>query len=909
MNSGGGGFGGGAGALSFVGPGFGGGSASNTQGGGGFAAGGAIFLRSGTSMTLTDPDLTGLYTVTGGTGSGNGAGIGAGIFLGGNLTINVSGANVNDVSTTDFFGGGTGTAEVQGSLTKSGTGLLKIDGSNSYTGGTTINSGILIVNDALVSNLSALGSGPVSVLSGAYLAGGNSTGSLGSVAGSVTVAAGGAIEPGIFGNPGILTLKGGTALAANAALFIIVSNSTLGSGYSQIKALGTIDLGGCTLILTGTYSPVAGDAFTIISNQGSFPIQNTFKGLNEGAIQPKVFGTNFGAKVSYLGGAGHDVTVMIVPPSNNANLSGLTISAGTLNPTFASGTPNYTDSVPIGTSSCSITPTTADPGATLSINGVPAPSGTPTSIGLSPGTNPISIQVTAADGVTTQAYTLTVTVGTPVDVNLSALSITAGTLSPSFDPATLSYTDAAPSGTSSVSVMLTTEDPNATATVNGTPTPNGFLSSPIQVSSAESSQVNIVVTGSDGATTQMYTIIVTVANAPPVVPPLNSDNNPALINTLVSYTFTATDIDDPVLSYIFDFGDGSSVLSGTFNQGDPVTVTHTYTAYTDNVGLQVSLQVSDETNPPVIVTTQQFVPMPSSTGANVVNVALNAPPVVDPLDSLGVSVAASDGGVIQLAVDINSLTRAAYSASTDWGDTVGRSSTVTGVSPVHQFLNRGIFVAKTTATNIATQAQAGKARLTLALSSKETGDTGGTQTHAHNAGIEPRDLPNNNPAITTKSIKGKFDFSGKKPDTVTFQGTIALPAGVTMSSPYEFWIAIGNIVVKSTIVKGKGTAFSVAGVIKSLKITSKVKKGVTTVGGEPATIAVTYSSKNTVSNGFDTEGISNQSTDVTPGKGTAPRKIQVAMLLEGAPFQSVTPVNFSLTKNMDFGGMSGRSGN
>ena len=145
---------------------------------------------------------------------------------------------------------------------------------------------------------------------------------------------------------------------------------------------------------------------------------------------------------------------------------------------------------------------------------------------------------------------------------------------------------------------------------------------------------------------------------------------------------------------------------------------------------------------------------------------------------------------------------------------------------------------------------------------------------------------------------------------MTYEGTIQLPAGMDMSQPFEFWIAIGNIVVKTTVVKGKGTNPSVANVLKSLKISSKVKKGVITVGGEPATILVTYSANNTVNNGFDTEGISNKSTDVTPGSKTAaPRKIQVAMLMDGAPFQTVAPVDFTLGKGSDFGGMTGRSGN
>ncbi len=394
--------------------------------------------------------------------------------------------------------------------------------------------------------------------------------------------------------------------------------------------------------------------------------------------------------------------------------------------------------------------------------------------------------------------------------------------------------------------------------------------------------------------------LISNSSPPPFVLPLNSDNNPGLINSVVSYTFTASDAPNPALNYTFNFGDSSAPLTGSFTQGMPVTVTHTYTAYSD-VGYPVSLTIDDGTNPPVTASTMQTVPMPSSTGAGVVNVALNAPAIVDPLDNLGVSVISSDGGVIQLGIDVSLLTRATYSVSTDFGDLLGRSSIVTGITPVHKYLNRGIYVATSIATNKVTGVLAGKGRITLALSASETGDI---PVHVQNPRAG-RTLPNNSPDIATKKIQGKFDFSGKKPDVVTYLGTIALPAGLDMSKPYEFWIAIGNIAVKTTIVKGKGTAPSVAGVLKSLAITSKVKKGAITAGGEVATINVTYSSKNTVSNGFDTEGISNKSTDLTPGKTTAPRKIQVAMLLDGVPYQSVTPVNFSLLKNLSSGSIAG----
>ena len=406
-----------------------------------------------------------------------------------------------------------------------------------------------------------------------------------------------------------------------------------------------------------------------------------------------------------------------------------------------------------------------------------------------------------------------------------------------------------------------------------------------------------VVVFTNGIASDPVTINI-IGDDPPIVPPLTSDQNPAADkNTLVTYKFTATDAEEAMLNYTFNFGDGSPDITGTFASGTFVTLSQTYGVFSDS-GFTVTLTVSDGVNTPVVVSTLQTIPTPSSGGTGIDNVATTLPQIVAPLDGLGVMVDKSNGGVIQLAIDVNSLTRASYDATTDFGNVSGRSNIVTGTSPIHKYTNRGLFVAKTTAKNHDTQVEAGKARITLALSSKETDDYPAAHVHSMLANL--RVLPTTDSTIKTKTLKGKFDFTGKKPDVVSYTGTINLPANLDMSKPYEFWIAVGNIVCKSTIVKGKGTAFSVAGVLKSLKVTSKVKKGVITSGGEPATISVTYSTKNAAANGYDTEGVSRDATDVP-----AVRKIQVAMLLEGAPYQALQEVDFS--KKADLGTISGRT--
>jgi hypothetical protein len=102
--------------------------------------------------------------------------------------------------------------------------------------------------------------------------------------------------------------------------------------------------------------------------------------------------------------------------STNADLSGLTLSSGSLNPDFASATTAYTASVASTTTSTAVTPTLAQADATISVRingGTYAPVTSGSSSGQLPlaiGSNTIEVRVTAQDGVTQKIYTVTLTV-------------------------------------------------------------------------------------------------------------------------------------------------------------------------------------------------------------------------------------------------------------------------------------------------------------------------------------------------------------------------------------------------------------------------------------------------------------------------------------------------------------------
>ena len=111
------------------------------------------------------------------------------------------------------------------------------------------------------------------------------------------------------------------------------------------------------------------------------------------------------------------LSISVAGASNNANLSNLILSAGTLDPAFASTTTSYTASVPNSVSSITLTPTASDAGASIRVNTTPVVSGSQSSaISLNVGDNIITATVTAADGTTVKNYTITVnraSAGTP----------------------------------------------------------------------------------------------------------------------------------------------------------------------------------------------------------------------------------------------------------------------------------------------------------------------------------------------------------------------------------------------------------------------------------------------------------------------------------------------------------------
>ena len=110
---------------------------------------------------------------------------------------------------------------------------------------------------------------------------------------------------------------------------------------------------------------------------------------------------------------------------NDAALSGLTISQGTLSPTFASSTLSYTASVANDVANLTVTPTANQASSTITVNGTLVTSGSASSpITLNVGANTILTVTLAQDASTTKTYTIVVTREAPA---LAPQTVTAPT--------------------------------------------------------------------------------------------------------------------------------------------------------------------------------------------------------------------------------------------------------------------------------------------------------------------------------------------------------------------------------------------------------------------------------------------------------------------------------------------------
>jgi gliding motility-associated-like protein len=193
-------------------------------------------------------------------------------------------------------------------------------------------------------------------------------------------------------------------------------------------------------------------------------------------------------------------------PVNDATLSVLMVSSGTLSPAFVKTTTAYNASVPASTTSITLTPTASNPASTIKVNGITVAGGTASAaIPLHAGNTIITTVVTAANGITTETYIVTIRRAASTNAVLSQIL---------FNPAyqLIDITGTAdydrlvkvPKSVTSITVAATPQHAYATITINGMPVAAGVATSPIHIGGYDPAVIHIVVTAEDGITQKTY---------------------------------------------------------------------------------------------------------------------------------------------------------------------------------------------------------------------------------------------------------------------------------------------------------------------------------------------------------------------------------------------------------------------
>lgn len=242
-------------------------------------------------------------------------------------------------------------------------------------------------------------------------------------------------------------------------------------------------------------------------------------------------GTASGQDTITLNGAGLDTTVSVVvtaqngvdskpytitvhraAPSSNNNLDTLTVTPGSMNPTFAPSITDYTADVATNDNSVTVTATLQDTNATMLINGQGTSSGQSREITplQPPGENTLITIVVRAQNETEKPYTVTVRRPLPSsDDKLRALSAVLGTLDPPFDANLSAYTVInVPPGEPTALVTAIKSDVNAVMLIGSEIVPAGTETGQVSVQVGINATVTIVVTAQNGVDSETYTVTV-----------------------------------------------------------------------------------------------------------------------------------------------------------------------------------------------------------------------------------------------------------------------------------------------------------------------------------------------------------------------------------------------------------------
>jgi hypothetical protein len=192
-----------------------------------------------------------------------------------------------------------------------------------------------------------------------------------------------------------------------------------------------------------------------------------------------------------------------VAASDDATLSDLSLSVGTLDPAFDAATTAYAAELPYGTA---VAPTvTANP---TNSNATVVVTDASDVTSATEADRTTTIVVTAEDDNTTETYTIVFSIAPNSDATLSALIVSSGALVPAFDAATTAYSVELAAGT--------TETPTVTPTPTDANALVDITDATDVTSETEADRTStIVVTAEDGTTEKTYTVVFSIVDDTP----------------------------------------------------------------------------------------------------------------------------------------------------------------------------------------------------------------------------------------------------------------------------------------------------------------------------------------------------------------------------------------------------------
>lgn len=246
----------------------------------------------------------------------------------GNATDNIINIDsTGGITVSSVIKDGTGSHISKGGT---GSGVLTFSGANTYTGGTAVSSGTL-----LVINTTGSGTGTGSVVvnnAGSVLAGGTTNGA-GGISGSVAINPGATLSPGTSGSG-----AGNTAILNTGALTLVTASNfnvdlngtTAGTGYDQLKVTGLVNVSGSNLAVTVGGSLAIGNKFFITLNDGTDLVTGTFA---QGATVTANNGYTF--LINYLdngdgGTVGNDISLTLTSIPEASTWIGAALALGAI---------------------------------------------------------------------------------------------------------------------------------------------------------------------------------------------------------------------------------------------------------------------------------------------------------------------------------------------------------------------------------------------------------------------------------------------------------------------------------------------------------------------------------------------------------------------------------------------------